>query len=305
MEKEFDDLLEKYKNDENFENSLLQICRSADRMLDEFEIERQTKKFHEDCRKKIKKFDVNVNIKNELEKIISMLKLDDDAYFDDGDHDRIQWSISYKLCDFEISKICTGSHGFSHEDITLNIDNNIIIDSKNNHDCGHDDYLDIEYLYKIYNNLNLKHMSVYYFFKILILFLNLLCDYEHYNKNYHVMKIPSSIIIKKEIAELKYKYIKSKIDAQIIEEYIPSHNSIFVQIDKNTFDIHKKFEDQNVTIKKIKYGEKNKYYYKQNDKIYKFKKEYSINTGYVSSSSEIKITDENKELFEVMFDDNY
>lgn len=170
--------------------------------------------------------------------------------------------------------MCIGSHG-RFEDIILNIDNNIIIDSKNNRNFGHDDYLDIKYLYKIYNDLNLKHMSVYYFFKILILFLNLLCDYEHYDEDYHVIEIPSSIVIEKEIAELKYKYIRSKIDVQIIEEYIPSHNSIFVQIDKKTFNVHKKFEDQNVTIKKIKYGEKNEYYYEQNSKIYKLKKDYS------------------------------
>lgn len=55
MEKEFNDLLEKYKNDKNFEKNLLQIYRLTDRMTDELEVERQTKKIHEDCRKKIKK----------------------------------------------------------------------------------------------------------------------------------------------------------------------------------------------------------------------------------------------------------
>ena len=282
MLEEFELLLEKHKEDSKLLKNLELMSQKIQETKKILEQKDRTIEFYKDYDNIIKKLKIKNNkdnVKNELKKIKN--KFNYIGYIEENFDYLVSWSYEYTFDNITFSINYSGDNEGSGN-IYFKFGDMIRLyeDDKN-------PVIKLDELYKFYNQLNLKFVSIYYFFKIVLLIANLNCE------TYQIINISDFFIYEKEIATLKMNYITLNIDKNILDKYSCKIMKPIILFADKDFNIYKKFEDQKIKNIEFRYQLNNSYYYKKDNVVYEM-----INN---KKPSVVEITDKNNKLFEKMF----
>ena len=282
MLEEFDALLEKHKHDFDLFKNLELMSQKIHQISEKIEQKNKTDDFYEDYDDIIKKLKIKNNAKNELKKLKNRFNYI--GYFEESFDYLVNWSYNYTFDNIHFSISYSGDDEGSGN-IYFKFGDMIRLceDDQNS-------IIKLNELNNFYNHLNLKFVSIYYFFEIVLVIANSNCE------TYQKININDFFIYEKEIATLKMKYIEQNVNKNTFNKFACKNMKPIILFEDEEFDVHKKFKDQKIKNIEFRYQLGDSCYYKENNVVYKMINHRKPNA--------VEITNENNILFEKMFDNS-